>query len=413
MFSTATATWRSLMPLGVRRMLNKPLYMLMRRAMMKNLPTPIEAIKPGPLIVSGFLKEGFGIGRAGQMTVQGLRLAGFDPYEHDLRNLLNQGAFGAFDLNAEQSGGVWILHCNPPEAIAAFSRIRREQWENRYRIGYWAYELPKAPLEWRKTAHLFHEIWVPSQFVADSLKGLDVAVRVVPHLVPEAVSGDARCMRDRYDIPHDAVVVGAMADIRSSLFRKNPQGALDIFEAAFPTSETHRNVWFVLKLSGPKEICEFSQQLMQRVKANPRIKLIWEDLSDREIDDLTASWDIFLSPHRSEGFGLAIAENFIHKKPVLATAWSGNMQFMHGLEELLIPFSETPIQDDTGVYKTRTGCNWAEPDVSKAAQMLRKLVSHPDLAEDLGRQGRDRVIASNRAWRPDALRQFDFAQFIM
>ena len=93
MFSTATATWRSLMPLGVRRMLNKPLYMLMRRAMMKNLPTPIEAIKPGPLIVSGFLKEGFGIGRAGQMTVQGLRLAGFDPHEHDLRNLLNQGAF--------------------------------------------------------------------------------------------------------------------------------------------------------------------------------------------------------------------------------------------------------------------------------------------------------------------------------
>ena len=105
-------------------------------------------------------------------------------------------------------------------------------------------------------------------------------------------------------------------------------------------------------------------------------------LSREESYGLLNACDAYVSLHRSEGFGLTMAEAMFFGKPVIATAYSGNLDFMSADNSLLIPYEMTPLTLDHPVY--RKGNRWAEPSVPAAAEAMRRLVEQPDLARSLG-----------------------------
>ncbi|RIJ32305.1 glycosyltransferase family 4 protein [Henriciella mobilis] len=386
--------WRTVVPAPIRRRLQGPANWYINRAVFNTLKGRRVEGK-GPLVVSGFLAEPFGIGRAGMMTVKGLEHGCLQPRTHHLRPLLETGKFNAETIDDLVDGGVWILHCNPDEARVAISRLRPASFERTYRIGFWAYELPTAPPDWIRTSQLFNEIWVPSQFVADSLKGVRVPVRVMPHFIQPSEAGDGERMREQLGLPQDAFIVAASGDLRSSLVRKNVMGAIDIFEKAFPDSGPAR---LVIKISGAKHSPEILAAIRDRAARNPSIRLVQNLLSESEMKDFRACWDLFLSPHRSEGFGMVIAETMMLGKPVLATGWSGNMQFMHGLDPMLIDYTLKPVRDSEGVYRLPDGNLWAEPDMDDAAAKLRRFAEDPDFTRQMGQKGRERILKNNRIW---------------
>lgn len=117
---------------------------------------------------------------------------------------------------------------------------------------------------------------------------------------------------------------------------------------------------------------------------------------------LVASASAILSPHRSEGFGLPLAEAFLADVPALATGWSGNMEFMSGLPELLIRSKPVQVDDAYGVYRA-SGQTWAEPDLEDAATKLRALAASPELRRSLAERGRRAVEALSAPWRREAL----------
>jgi glycosyltransferase involved in cell wall biosynthesis len=117
------------------------------------------------------------------------------------------------------------------------------------------------------------------------------------------------------------------------------------------------------------------------------VRLFEETLSRPEMAQLIASADVVLSLHRAEGFGLLPAEAMLQGVPVVATGWSGNLEFMTPEDSALVGYTLVPARDPQGTY-TVEGAQWADADVGEAAAWLRRLRDDPELRRALGERGR-------------------------
>ena len=325
-------------------------------------PLSADAIMPGPLVVSGFLSDVTGIGRAGRLTLDAVRQWQPDVVAHDA---LKDPA--GVSLRGLPDGGVWICHCNPPQILELLAAGTDDLWASRFRIGYWAYELPALPRSWHHALAYFHEIWAPSEFVADAIRragqGGGPVVKVVPHPLPALhdVAVDRRVLPKP-----DAFTFLVMFDARSSFARKNPMGALAAFQRAFRRNDA--SVSLVIKIVAPESDAKSVSGLRKAIEGWSNIALSTEHLPDRQTLSLIASADCLVSLHRAEGFGLTIAESMALGTPAIVTGWSGNMQFCsEGVME--IPFNLVPAADPSGRY-AGTGEKWADPNIGSAAEAM-------------------------------------------
>jgi glycosyltransferase involved in cell wall biosynthesis len=117
-----------------------------------------------------------------------------------------------------------------------------------------------------------------------------------------------------------------------------------------------------------------------------------ETLSRADMGLLVASVDAVLSLHRAEGFGLLLAEAMLRGVPVVATGWSGNLDFMTNQDSGLIGYRLIPARDPQGTYDMPKAL-WADADVEEAAGWLRRLRDEPNFRADLARRGRDAASA--------------------
>ncbi|KCZ49340.1 hypothetical protein HY3_02030 [Hyphomonas pacifica] len=349
----------------------------------------------GKLYVAGFFSESHGIAASAIRCANALEELGMDVERIDLgppsaMALLNKPPA------PESLTGTYIIHVNAPEFSFALAKLGLTHRSRARVIGYWAWELPKAPKSWIKRSRLCHEIWVPAQFVADAMTEASCPVHVVPHPLP-ALGGPAaaEALACPIDVPQDAFVALCMFDMRSSLMRKNPLGAIGSFRKAFSGDE---NAMLIIKTQHGQQYPESSARLHAAAEGDPRILIVNETWSRSEVDGLIQRCDVFLSLHRAEGFGLVIAETMQRGKPVLATAWSGNLDFMGTDYFGAVPVSMIAVQDQDRIYE---GQEWAEPDLDVAGRKLKQLYDDPDLTRKTGEDGRQRVTSrlSAQAYR--------------
>ena len=328
------------------------------------------AVKPGPLVVSGFFNEILGIGRGGSATVSALERSGLTVVRHEISQVVASAPYEMLRLPAGP-GGVWIQHCNPPENEVVFSHFHLSEIQGRYRIGYWAWELAEIPRSWRSTAQDFHEIWAPSEFVADAIRPYARQVRIMPHplMRPVPVAGD----RVRFGLPPRAVVFAAFADARSALVRKNPLGAIQAYLKAFPTLTGA--TFLSIKIVQPDADLIGMDALHQAAAGRADIRIWSERLSEEEMAIYLASIDVVASLHRSEGFGLVLAEAYLSGKAVLATAWSGNLDLIEPeARGDCVAAQAIRVNDPSGRYRDAI---WAEPDIEAAAALMQRMAADP------------------------------------
>lgn len=394
--SVSRKGWRSYLPSSLLERGHAATTLLSFRKVERALALGETSPARGPLIVSGFMSGSTGVSRAARLTLEGLRGAGQAPLSHELSDLFGSNKVASAFLPAKRPGGVWLLHANPPEAVVVMARLNPSDWLGRYRIAYWAYELPRVPKHWVRASSAFHEIWAPSAFVADALiaSGVKTPVRTMPH--PVAV-GSPAAMRRAGD---NGFAVLTMGDLKSSASRKNLLGSIEIYKRAFPREAPGTRL--IVKIQSGEAQAGFQDAANAAIGGRGDIALRTERLTDAEVGQMIASASVFLSPHRSEGYGLTIAEALLAGVPALATGWSGNMDFMEALPELLIAYALAPVNDAAGVYKD-TALEWAEPNIDDAVQKLRVLAGSPSLRAELADRGRALVRAQAFAWSREAL----------
>ncbi len=256
------------------------------------------------------------------------------------------------------------------------------------RIGYWFWEVERIPSWMRGACGGLDEVWVATRFVADAMAAsLPVPVRHVP--LPIADVGAPH--RDRADVPSlaafgDRFVFLVVFDYFSITERKNPIGAIEAFRRAFAPGE---GPVLVIKTLNGRLRWANHERVAAAAGGRSDIVVIDEHLARDEHLALIASADALVSLHRSEGLGLHLAEAMWSATPVIATRYSGNLDFMDDSTSLLIDARLVPVSRTEGGYPA--DARWADPDLDQAAAAMRALVEDPVRGAALGAAGRARM----------------------
>jgi glycosyltransferase involved in cell wall biosynthesis len=344
------------------------------------------------IVVAGELCNATGMGVGAQLMQQALTTMGIPNWGIDTASPWHLGRINPTPLQmaAIPAGAPIVLHVNAPMLPLVMCRLPRALVRCRRIIGFWAWELPTVSDDWIVGSDYVHEVWVPSNFTAAAIEPiLPGRVRVVPHPLALPRPQPSSLGRSAFDLPDNTVVILCSFNLASSLSRKNPMAAIAAFRAAFGDRQDRI---LLLKIGNSHHFpAEFAR--LVEAAAGPNIRLETRCLSTGDHLALIAAADIVLSLHRSEGFGLVPAEAMLLGKPVIATAWSGNMDFMDPDSAALVDYRLVPARDPRGTYQVADAV-WAEPDVADAAAHLRRLAD--DEAARLALGARARAAAQDR-----------------
>ena len=223
---------------------------------------------------------------------------------------------------------------------------------------------------------------------------LEVSVHKIlyPFRIVNVTEDSPSKIRARYGLSPTDFVVFFNFDFASSRQRKNPDGTLRAFAAAFRDVPSAK---LVFKTSGslryPERLAELVS-LAGELGVGERLVCINSYLPQDEIYALTAACDVYISLHRGEGFGLGIAEAMSLGKPVVVTEWSAPLEFCNRENALLVPCTLTrpsPEMIDHAYYVDVE--RWAEPDIDAAADALKRLYDNPSLRMKLGQTARESI----------------------
>lgn len=272
-----------------------------------------------------------------------------------------------------------ISFINAEQMQMAHSVLGRVAYADRYNIGFWAWELEKFPRQWHGAFRFVDEVWTPTAFVRDAISAAtDKSVL----RMPTAVEFEVPLGMDRAHFglhPGDFVFLFSF-DFNSFVSRKNPEAVIAAFRQAFTGGI--RGVRLLMKSTNGNRFPERLEQLRRAAADDPRIEVRDGFLSRKEMSGLQNAVDCYVSLHRAEGFGLGMAECMYLGKPVIATRYSGNMDFMDGENSLLVDYRMTPLHE--GDYMDWQGQQWAEPDVTHATRLMRQVFDDRDLARRIG-----------------------------
>jgi glycosyltransferase involved in cell wall biosynthesis len=327
-----------------------------------------------------------GMGEHVRLTFRAMRAAGMRPALGDIYGLVSreEAHVREFDPFIRNSfGALNVFHMNGDEVQQAMAHTAARQTDGAYNIIYPAWELSKYPDPWAKDLGRFDEIWAPSRFIQRSISA--AVSRPVLHmpLACEVILGSFLGRR-YFGIRESAYAFLFFFDVKSYASRKNPEAVIEAFREvrrARPNAE----VCLVMKVNGGEDNPAAMARIRDAVAdIEDSVLIIGRTMTDNEVKNLIRCADCFVSLHRSEGFGRGMAEAMYLGRPVIATGYSGNMDFCSDETAFLVRYRLVPVKD--GEYPFWQGQEWAEPDTMHAAEHMIALVDRPEAGREIGRR---------------------------
>lgn len=282
-----------------------------------------------------------------------------------------------------------IIHTQPEPFFGdAYARCDLQERSPRtYRIAYWYWEFDTVPESWIAHAAGVDEVWAATEFVAKGLRErLSVPVKT---LFPGVRLGTyTRRERKYFGIPDNTFIFLFNFHMNSVMERKNPLGLIRAFKQAFRPDEP---VLLVIKtMFGHHHPAQMDALLKAAAECN--VQVIDQTYDADEVLSLTDVCDAYVSLHRSEGLGLTMAEAMLLGKPVIATNYSGNVDFMNDSNSLLVPYELVKLGQALPPYDA--ALMWAEPSIDQAAALMRRVFDEPAWARELGARAKASAEAS-------------------
>lgn len=350
-------------------------------------PDPLPPVEDFGVNVVGFLTAELGLGEMARLVQRAITAAGI-PMVSVVEDQSIAGSVRTGLAVPETVGpprfGVSLLTVN-----SDFTRVVLDSHPDaaagRYRIGLWAWELAEFPAEMHDGFAFVDEIWTPSEFATRAI----AAHSPVPvHTLPVPVPDPGPVAR----VPGPGTRFLFVFDFNSTGGRKNPWGAVEAFRRAFPGRE---DVRLVLKATNGHRNTAAVERLLRAIDGDPRIELLERYLTAAELDALYARTDAYVSLHRSEGFGLTVAEAMVRGLPVIATDYSSTTEFFGPEHGWPVPFTMTEVGPGWPPY--RQDGRWADPDLDAAAEAMRAVADDPAEARRRGAAAREHVLRTHPA----------------
>jgi glycosyltransferase involved in cell wall biosynthesis len=357
--------------------------------------------------VIGYVTGNLGLGVATRNTIHMLQSIGVPTALTDVdpggKRMGHDTTFTPLGPEADPTPyALNLFHMNPPGL--ADQLFTHRSWTKHDRVSacvlFW--ELPVLPTGWLTVLDAMDIVVAPTRFIESAVRAALPEQTCIYYRQTVFIPDDVRPDRERWGVPESATTFVSSFDVSSDVDRKNPDAVVDAFTRAFPGRD---DVRLLLKVnSSPQMRVLFADRLerLQRIaEADPRIILIDRALGYAEVMSLYASADVLVSLHRSEGLGLSLMEAMSLGKAVIATGWSGNMDFTTPENSCLVGYDLVPVVSRHPEYSGPTIASdvvWAEPLIAEAVAHMQRLADDPAYAARLGERARADMEATRRAF---------------
>lgn len=234
-------------------------------------------------------------------------------------------------------------------------------------IGLTVWETDTVPPSWREALARVTDLWLPSRHNCDVFAaGCSHPIFRWPHIAPSDWSGQP-------SVPLDLPAIQAGDYVFYSIFewqqRKAPVETILSFLDAFPEANTA-----ILVLKTNPEIADAAEEALalcrKELPSQARVLIVAEHWPDGRIRALQARGDCYISLHRGEGWGYPLFEAACRGQSIIATAYSGPMEFLDPEHHALIPYTLGPVLQNYFYYAQ--DMQWAEPDWRAATAAIAK-----------------------------------------
>jgi glycosyltransferase involved in cell wall biosynthesis len=339
--------------------------------------------------VAGYLDTESGMGEAARLSIRSLEAAGIPFTLCNVPSRLRMMDSSYTEFTTANPHPFNLVHLNA-DNMEWFAEQRGHQYfRDRYTIGYWFWELAEFRDDWMPAFDYVDEVWTASEFGRATLAERS-PVPVVCMPLPIVAPPLSTCGRKHFGIAADAFMFLFTFDVSSQMERKNPFGLLAAFKAFVRSYAGPRDVVLVLKFTNAEYDPVAVRRLHEAAGGLP-VLLLDRYMTRDELAGLMRTADCYVSLHRSEGFGLGIAESMALGKPVIATRYSGPVDLMTDENSYPVECRLSSISRDYGPYLE--GFSWADPDVDQASILMQRVVEDRREAAARGRQAAADIAA--------------------
>jgi glycosyltransferase involved in cell wall biosynthesis len=361
----------------------------LRRARLPREYAESKPLAAGELGVNaiGLFRYTSGLQQAAQAAVDALAGAGVRIALRDVPMAHHRDGRGRSGFTALERFPITLINTGldlPVPEVYRLAGLHRRP--GIYRIAMWWWELEELPEAWRGRGADVDEIWAPTSFIASALRPLGKPV--YPMLPSVRLPAFEPKPKAAFGLAVDRFTFLFAFDMNSRMPRKNPLGLIRAFRLAFKPSEP---VELAIKVSPQERFYPEWWRELRTAAAESGVKLIDRNLARGDLLALMNAADAYVSLHRSEGFGLTMAEAMLLGKPTIATGYSGNLDFMTDAVGYQVRRDLTRIAEDIPPYPK--GCVWAEPCVEDAARQMRRVFDNRSEAAGIAARGQAHVRA--------------------
>jgi glycosyltransferase involved in cell wall biosynthesis len=332
--------------------------------------------QPWGVNLIGYLGSEMGVGEAGRQMLSALSAAAVSRAAISIPSISRQGHEFNGDGIDEARYPVNLICANADMMVELAAQLG-SILHGRYSAGLWWWEVDRFPRRFNAAFAYLDEVWVGSEHIRGAVAAaspIPVHQVTIPVVPVEPSSAD----RDSLGLPGGFLFLFAF-DYLSDFERKNPLGVIEAFTKAF---EPGSGASLVIKSINADRDPGGRERLESAAARHPDVTVIDGYLDAADKNAMVAAADCFVSLHRSEGFGLLLAEAMYFGVPTIATRYSGNLEFMTDQNSYLVECEIGPIEGS----KIYSG-HWAEPDTGAAAAIMQEVFEDPDSAGDRGRRG--------------------------
>jgi glycosyltransferase involved in cell wall biosynthesis/SAM-dependent methyltransferase len=342
--------------------------------------------------VVGYFRSELGTGEAARQIIGALDVAGVPVLPLHGRTIpLNRQGHQFTYLDHTAARYPVNLICMNADMLGEFAEQAGPRFfAGRHSIGVWFWEVEEFPAAWHSAFDHVDELWLPTEHIIHAV-GAASTVPVVKITLPVQMPPVGYATREELELPEGHMFLFSF-DHHSVFERKNPLAVIDAYTRAFDPGD---GAVLVIKSINADSAPRDHARLLQAAGGRPDVHVIDGYLSAAGRDMLVASCDCYVSLHRAEGFGLTMAEAMYLGKPVIATGYSGNLDFMTGQNSFLVEHRMVPIGPNAAPYPA--DAQWAEPDVGQAASLMREVFDSPEHAAERARRGAESIRRTHSA----------------
>lgn len=337
--------------------------------------------------VVGYLRSEHGVGEAGRLAALALTATEV-PVSTIASSRTTTRQEAPVHLCADVTHDIKLLAVNADATPMIASDLGQQFFEASYVIGQWFWELEEFPTGFGTAFDVVDEVWAATTFIADAIRQrapetVSVQVMPLPLLAPPV---DSSFERSHLNLD-DRFMFLFNFDFLSVANRKNPRGLVEAYISAFDEGE---GAQLVIKSTNGDQYRNSLEELRWMARKRRDITIIDTYLQRGEVGALTASADCYISLHRSEGLGLTMSEAMALGVPVIATGYSGNMDFMSDDVAVLVPWEYCDVGPEAWPYPESS--RWADPQLDAASNAMREMFLDEQKRERIGEAGRQFLV---------------------